>query len=102
MCLAQGPGATISSSHSMRPCVVSAARTEPSLANSKPVTSTPVISCAPVDSALACMPATESRLWAKPPLCSCRTAVTPFARQSGKSFFMYVSQAASPVTNVDS
>ena len=102
MCLAHGPGATINSSHSMRPCVVSAARTEPSLANSKPVTSTPVISCAPVDSALACMPATESRLWAKPPLCSCSTAVTPFARQSGKSCFMYASQAASPVTNVDS
>ena len=51
--------------------------TEPSPASSKPVTSTPVISCAPVDSALACMPATESRLCAKPPLCSCSTAVTP-------------------------
>jgi hypothetical protein len=82
--------------------LVSAAFTEPSLAMSKPVTSTPVISFAPVDSAFACMPATESRLCAKPPLCSCRTAVTPFARQSGNSFFMYASHSASPVTNVES
>ena len=51
-CLAQGPGATISWSHSMRPWFVSAARTEPSPASSKPVTSTPVISCAPVDCGL--------------------------------------------------
>ena len=87
--LAHGPGATTSCSPiSRRPRLVSTAPTVPSPASSSALTSTPVRISTPSSRHFPASPSTDSRLKAKPPWCSCRHAVTPCARQSGKISFM--------------
>ena len=99
---AHGPGAMTSCSPtSIRPWSVSTAVTASSGPSSSPVTSTPVRISTPWPRAFAASPSTESWLNAKPPWDSCRQAVTPCARQSGKSSFMWRSTSASPVTKVE-
>ena len=94
---AQGPGAITSCSPTaMRPWSVSTAVTLSSEPSSKPVTSVWEWIWTPSARHLSRRPATDSRLNAKPPWCSCRHTVTPFARQSGKSSFMCASTSASP------
>ena len=69
----------------MSPAFVWTVVTAPELSLSKPVTSTPSTICAPAARALSARPCIDSLLNAKPPACSCRQTVRPWARQSGYS-----------------
>jgi hypothetical protein len=67
----------------MGPALVCTRSTAPELSRSKPRTSTPSTIVAPAARAFAARPCIDSLLKAKPPACSCRQTVSPFARQSG-------------------
>ncbi len=100
--LAHGPGATTTCSPTaIGPCSVSTAVTVSSSAELEAghlgVASG---SGRPPRGTCRAGPCTDSRLKAKPPWCSCRQTVTPFARQSGKSAFMCASTSASPRSEV--
>ena len=99
---AHGPGAITSCSPTWtRPRLVSSALAVPSASSSIARTSTPLTISTPSSAHLPASPSTDSRLKAKPPWCSCRSAVTPCARQSGKISRMYAPTSASPETNVE-
>ena len=102
-CLAHGPGAiTTCSPTAIRPLSVSTAVTVSSSPSSKPVTSTYEWIWTFSSRHLSRRPITDSTLKAKPPWCSWRQIVTPFARQSGNSSFMCASTSASPTYRLES